>query len=118
MMYEEFNRISGCKADYAMYVAEIEPTYMMFESVTKWEMAAMYWNFKKGAYDLFCALNDLYREMIFIGPAISGMRRAGMTGRAEALEKDWNTRSGDVLTKIKSMNLEDCKQFHRGKEVD
>lgn len=118
MMYEEFNRIAGQVSDLAMYQREIEPTYMMFENVTKQEMAAMYWGFKKDAYGLWVALNDLYREMFFLAPAIKGLRGCGLTGRADALEQDWENRADDVIEKIKAMHLENCKQFHQGKEVD
>lgn len=118
MMYREFNEIAGQTADYSMYKFEIEPTYMMFETVTKQEMAAMYWGFKDGAYNLWIALNNLYHEKVCIDPAIKGLRGCGLNGRADELEQYWKTRADNVVEKIKALRLEDCKQFHRnGKEM-
>lgn len=110
MLYEEFNKMSGCKIDYKFY-EEIEEVYELFRVLTKREMVAMYWGYKKNAYGFYNALLTLRTEKFFLDPAIKGMRAAGLTVRADELEQDWQDRASKVIAKVKAMHLDDCKEF-------
>lgn len=69
MMRHEFDEIAGYTCDSAMYANEIEPTYMMFDKISKQGLAKAYWGegdrrvARDGGYGLWTRLNDLRKEL-------------------------------------------------------
>lgn len=69
MMKHEFDELAGQVSDFNMYNNEIEPTYMMFNKITKQALAKAYWGngdrrvARDGGYGLWMELNDLRKEI-------------------------------------------------------
>lgn len=112
MMYDDLTMIAGAKVDPAMY-PQIEEIYMAYNELTKHEMVAMYFGYKKGAYGLYRALVALNTESYYLTPMITHLRLAGLTDRADELEQDMINRKAKVIAKVKAMKLNECKEFKR-----
>lgn len=102
MMYEEFAKLAGCEIDQEMYNAEVEPTYMAFDSLTKQEIAAMYMGTKKGAYELWLRGKTLARELAVLDEACEHLQRIGMAQNAADLKSYWNVRAHDFIKDVKA----------------
>ena len=93
MMKDEFDKIAGQVCDRVMFEREINPTYLCFSSITKTEMAVMYWGRTPGAYGLWNSAKFLAKEL-----------RAGFVNDIQL--NIWITRKNILLESIKNLKVE------------
>lgn len=111
MEYEEFNKLSGHKADYKIFEAEIEPTYMLFEAFTKREIVAMYWGMKKGAYAMWQEANAMMREGKLLKECLDKMEKQGLTVQAKIYRNEFNARINKLTQEVQKMELDSLPEF-------
>jgi hypothetical protein len=92
-MKDEFDKIAGAVCDPVMFDKEINPTYLCFSSITKKEIAVMYWGRMPGTYGLWNSAKELAKEL-----------RAGFENDTQL--NIWITRKNILLEAIKNLKVE------------